>query len=71
MSPSTYQKGTIAGDNPKAFEERYRFKPHGDTDPGLRLIWAAKTRENGDTLPGKGKELNQMWEQFKTANPDY
>ena len=22
-------------------------------------------------MPGKGKELNQMWEQFKTANPDY
>ena len=22
-------------------------------------------------MPGKGKALNQMWEQFKTANPDY
>ena len=44
MPPSTYQKGTIAGDDPTAFDDKYHFPPHGEADSTLKRIWAAKTR---------------------------
>ena len=33
-----YEKGTIAGDDPKVFREKYRFLPHRETETNLRNI---------------------------------
>ena len=68
MPPSTYKKGTIAGDDWKAFEDKYRFKPQGESDSTLKLIWAAKTRAESGSIAGP---LKAAWDQFKNANPDY
>ena len=45
MPPASYKKGTIAGDDWKAFEDKYRFKPCGETETALRDIWAASERD--------------------------
>ena len=40
-----YEKSTIAGDDPKAFRDKYRFTLHGETGTDLCKIWAAMQRE--------------------------
>ncbi len=76
MTRSTYEKGTIAGDDPNAFKDKYKFRPDGESDSGLKLIWEARERDAAETDPkrrlkGDRGQIKALWEQFKTANADY
>ena len=68
---TTYQQGTIAEDDPKAFEDKYHFRPDGETDTALKKIWGAREREEKRRVPGGNDQMKAAWEQFKTANADY
>ena len=68
MPPSTYKKGTIAGDDPKAFEDKYHFRPDGEADSALKNVWAAKTRSESGSIAGP---LKKAWELYKNANANW
>ena len=68
MPPSTYKKGTIAGDDPKAFEDKYHFRPDGEADSALKNVWAAKTRAESGSIAGP---LKKAWELYKNANANW
>ena len=61
----------IADDDPDAFEGKYKFRPDGESDSGLRKIWAAREREAKRTVPGYYDQLKAAWEQYKNANANY
>ena len=69
MPKKLYQMGTIAGDDPNAFQDKYHFPPHGDADSTLKKIWVAKVRADGGRIDTNN--LKSLWEQHKTANPNY
>ena len=50
----------IAGDDPKAFRDKYHFILHGETETNLRNIWAAM-QQNPSGIPasGGGEELEE------------
>ena len=73
-----HQKGTIAGDDPKAFRAIYLFPLHGESETDLRNIWAAMQRAMSKIRPSshdysklKYKDANsRIFQQYKDAN-DY
>ena len=76
MTRSTYEKGTIAGDDPNAFKDKYGFRPDGESDSRLMLIWEARERNAAETdqkrrLPGDRGKRKTLWEQFKTDNANW
>ena len=50
----------IAGDDLKAFRDKYHFILHGETETNLRNIWAAM-QQNPSGIPasGGGEELEE------------
>ena len=50
----------IAGDDPKAFRDKYQFTLHGETETNIRNIWAAMQRNpSGIPASGGGEELEK------------
>ena len=68
------EKGTIAGDDPKAFGDKYRFTLHGETETNLRNIWAAMQREAYKTCPVSARRTRQLkttFQQYRDANTNW
>ena len=70
-----YEKGTIAGDDPKAFRDKYRFLPYRFLPHGtnLRNMWAAMQREVYKTCPGNSNyiKLKAAFQQYRDANANW
>ena len=66
-----YEKSTIAGDDPKAFRDKYRFLPCGEAETNLRNIWAAMERAAHKTCPGDYTKLKTTFQQYKDANTNW
>ena len=68
-----YEKGTIAGDDPKAFRDKYHFLPHRETETNLSKIWAAMQREAYKTCPSSRDhtKLKAAFQQYKDANTNW
>ena len=68
---TTYKKGTIAGDNPKVFCDKYCFRPHGETETHFRNIWTAMKRAANKICPGDPTNMKATFQQFKDANTNW
>ena len=68
---TTYKKGTIAGDNPKVFCDKYCFRPHGETETDFRNIWAAMERAANKTCPGDPSQMKATFQQYKNVNTNW
>ena len=66
-----YEKGTIAGDDPKAFRDKYHFLPHRETETNLSKIWAAMQREAYKTCPRDYIKRKAAFQQYKDANTNW
>ena len=66
-----YKKGTIAGDNPKVFCDKYCFRPHGETETHFRHIWTAMERVANKTHPGDPTKMKATFQQYKDANTNW
>ena len=66
-----YKKGTIAGDNPKVFCDKYCFRPHGETETHFRNIWTAMERAANKICPGDPTNMKATFQQFKDANTNW
>ena len=66
-----YKKGTIAGDNPKVFCDKYCFRPHGETETHFRHIWTAMERVAINTPPGDPTKMKATFQQYKDANTNW
>ena len=68
-----YEKGTIAGDDPKAFRDKYRFLPYRFLPHGtnLRNMWAAMQREAHKTCPRDYIKLKTAFQQYKDTNTNW
>ena len=71
-----YEKSTIAGDDPKAFRDKYRFLPYDEVETNLRNIWAAMQREAykncpHDFQPYKAYAYKAAFQQYKDANTNW
>ena len=66
-----YKKGTIAGDNPKVFCDKYCFRPHGETETHFRNIWTAMKRAANKICPGDPTNMKATFQQFKDANTNW
>ena len=64
-----YEKGTIAGDDPKAFGDKYRFTLHDETETNLRNIWAAMQREAYKNCPHKAYAYFQPYKAICRFQP--
>ena len=67
LGTGLYEKGTIAGDDPKVFRDKYRFLPHRETEINLRNIWAAMQRAVSKTRPSSHdySKLKAVFQQYK------
>ena len=67
-----YEKGTIAGDDLKAFRDKYRFLPHRETETNLQDIWAAMQRAAYyKALPSDYIKRKAAFQQYKDANTNW
>ena len=68
-----YEKGTIAGDDPKAFRDKYRFLPYDEVETNLRNIWAAMQREAYKNCPHDFQPYKAYayFQQYKDANTNW
>ena len=67
------QKGTIVGDDPKAFRAIYLFPLHGESETDLRNIWAAMQRAVSKTRSSSHdySKLKAVFQQYKDANTNW
>jgi hypothetical protein len=68
-----YEKGTIAGDDPKAFRDKYRFLPYRFLPYGTNLcnMWAAMQREAHKICPRDYTRLKTAFQQYKDTNTNW
>ena len=68
-----YEKGTIAGDDLKAFCDKYHFLPYRFLPYGtnLRNMWAAMQREAHKTCPRDYIKLKTAFQQYKDSNTNW
>ena len=70
-----YEKDTIAGDNPKAFRDKYSFLSHRETETNLCDVWAAMERVANktcrETCPRDYIKRKAAFQQYKDANTNW